>query len=350
VGRQSLSKEGVPKYAFLKADARGGYRVGDTWKEQVMAGSSSKTSDFSVVLAMLGMVAAPAALALSRVRPATVPNCPSEAPLGYTVSLLFFIFPIGVLLIWLLPHERLKLPRKAFGMTVGILVPAGFLLEYFCATTFFRFPNPEATLQVHAPALGGTVPLEEYAFYLSGFTAILIIYLWLGEYWFEAYNVPDYPAEAQKLDRLLRFHPGATGLGVALLAMGILYKKFFAADRSGFPGYFTVLVLLGFVPAAGFFQAAKPLINWRALGLTLFFVLFISLLWETTLAIPYGYWNYQDRQMVGILIRAWGGLPIEAVFVWIAVTFATAIVFEIVKLWQASGKRLRHAFLGQQKL
>jgi hypothetical protein len=50
--------------------------------------------------------------------------------------------------------------------------------------------------------------------------------------------------------------------------------------------------------------------------------------------------------MMGVLIGAWAGLPLEAVVVWMAVSYATTIVYEIVKLWQASGKRARHAFLG----
>jgi hypothetical protein len=50
--------------------------------------------------------------------------------------------------------------------------------------------------------------------------------------------------------------------------------------------------------------------------------------------------------MIGLRIGAWSGLPIEAVCVWIAVTYATAIVFEIVKLWLASGKTSKDAFLG----
>jgi len=49
---------------------------------------------------------------------------------------------------------------------------------------------------------------------------------------------------------------------------------------------------------------------------------------------------------MGLFIGAWSGLPIEAVVVWMAVTYATAIVFETLKVWQASGKRARHAFLG----
>ena len=35
--------------------------------------------------------------------------------------------------------------------------------------------------------------------------------------------------------------------------------------------------------------------------------------------------------------------------VWMAVTYATVIVFEVVKLWQASEKPIRHAFLGIKK-
>ena len=48
--------------------------------------------------------------------------------------------------------------------------------------------------------------------------------------------------------------------------------------------------------------------------------------------------------MVGIKIGAWSDLPIEAVCVWIAVSYTTAIVFEVAKLWQASGRPAKHAF------
>ena len=39
-------------------------------------------------------------------------------------------------------------------------------------------------------------------------------------------------------------------------------------------------------------------------------------------------------------------LPIEEIFVWLGVTYATAIVYEIVRRWKSSGKRATHAFLG----
>jgi len=160
-----------------------------------------------------------------------------------------------------------------------------------------------------------------------------------------AYKVPDYRTESRKIGRLVRFHLPSVILGVALIVAGIVYKKAFSPIRAGFPEYFTFLVLVAFVPAAGFFPTARRFINWRAFSMTLFFILLVSLLWEATLAAPYKWWNYQPKQMLGMRIGAWSGLPIEAVCVWIAVTYATAIVFEIVKLWQASERPAKDVFL-----
>jgi hypothetical protein len=54
--------------------------------------------------------------------------------------------------------------------------------------------------------------------------------------------------------------------------------------------------------------------------------------WEASLAMPYRGWGYQRREMMGLFIGACSGLPIEAVAVWISVTYRTTIVYEIVKL------------------
>jgi hypothetical protein len=140
-------------------------------------------------------------------------------------------------------------------------------------------------------------------------------------------------------------------LAAGLIAAAWVYKKYFAApaDRAGFPGYFTFLVAGGLAPAMSFYPIAKRFINWRALSLTLFLMLLISLLWEATLALPYGWWNFQHRQMIGLFVGAWFDLPIEEVCVWIAVTYATVIVYEVVKVWQASGRGVKEAFLGSQE-
>lgn len=309
--------------------------------------SESRLSAWIVVI-MLGMVAVPATITLESVRsPATILMTNSDpTPYGYTWSLLLFLVPIVVIAFGFLPREEVKIPRKAFWWTIGILVPLGFATDFFFASRFFLFPNAGATLRIDAPALHKPVPVEEYVFYLTGFIAVLLIYLWLDEYWLAAYNVADYRMESKKIDRLIRVHPPSVILGIALIAAAVVYKKAFSPIREGFPEYFTFLVLAAFVPAAGFFPTARRFINWRAFSLTLFLILLVSLLWEATLAVPYQWWDYQPKQMIGIRIGAWSGLPVEAVCVWIAVTYATVIIFEVVKLWQASERTAKDAFLG----
>ena len=304
-----------------------------------------------IVLTMLAMVAIPAAVTLFSVKsPGTLQITSSDpTPHGYTWSLLLFVVPIIVIAFWFLPREHVKVPRRAFWQTIAILVPLGFALDFFFAQWFFVFPNSGATLGIHAPAMGGWVPVEEYLFYFTGFLAVLLIYIWLDEYWLLAYNVPDYSAGAKQIPRLVQFHPTSLIVGVLLIIAGVIYKKVFSSYPEGFPGYFTILVIGGLIPAVTFFPSARNFINWRALSLTMFFILLVSLCWEATLAVPYLWWGYQPREMLGFFISGWSKLPIEAVCVWIAVTYATVIVFEIVKIWQASGKGFLHGFLGIKK-
>ena len=268
-----------------------------------------------------------------------------------TISLLLFIIPAVFIAGWFLPTEGLHIPKRAFCWTLAILVPLGFLLDFFFAQWFFDYPNVGATLGWRAPALGRPVPVEEYVFYLTGFLAVLLLYIWLGEFWLAAYNELDYPGEAKQVRRLLQFHPTSLLLAVVLIAAAWYFKKQFALpqDQAGFPGYFTFLVAGAFFPSMTFFPVARRFINWRALSLTLFFMLLVSLLWEVTLAVPYQWWNFQHRQMMGIFIGAWSGLPIEEVCVWVAVTYATAIIFEVVKLWLASERTVRVALLGTKQ-
>jgi hypothetical protein len=306
-----------------------------------------------IVIAMLAMIVIPAVITLQTVHhPAPpIPVNQNSTPHGYTFSLLLFVVPTVFIAGWFLPSEGLHIPKRAFCWTLAILVPLGFLLDFFFAQWFFDYPNVGATLGWRAPALGRPVPVEEYVFYFTGFLAVLLLYIWLGEFWLAAYNVLDYPGEAQKVRRLLQFHPTSLILAVVLIGAAWYYKKHLALpeDQAGFPGYFTFLVAGALFPAASFFPVARRFINWRALSLTLFFMLLVSLLWEVTLAVPYNWWNFQHRQMMGIFIGAWSDLPIEEVCVWVAVTYATAIIFEVVKVWLASERTVRDAFMGTKQ-
>jgi hypothetical protein len=304
-------------------------------------------TSFRLVIAMLGMIAVPAALTLQTVRTRSAAGAltSDSSPYGYTVSLLMFIVPILVIGLWLVPQEGVRISKRAFIRTIGILFPLGAALDFFFAHLFFNFPSHGATLGITAPAVGGGVPIEEYVFYFTGFVAVLLIYIWLDEYWLSAYSIPSDARERAQFDRLLRFHPQSMIWAVALIGAAIFYRWTFVHEP-GFPGYFTFLVLGALGPSAALLPSAMPVINWRALSLTLFIILLTSLLWEVTLAVPYGWWGFQDAAMVGVRITAWSQLPIEEVGVWIAVTYATVIVYEIVRRWQASGKQLRHALLG----
>lgn len=307
----------------------------------------SPRTSFQIVIAILVMIAVPAALTLHTVRvpPIVDPAATHLTPYGYTISLLLFIVPILVIAIWFLPREGVYISRKSFAQTIAILFPLGAALDFFFAHSFFLFPNPIATLRIEAPALGGGVPIEEYLFYFTGFVAVLLIYIWLDEYWLSAYSIPVDAQRRINFDRLLRFHPQSLIMAIVLIAAAFLFRHFCVATP-GFPGYFTFLVIGALAPSAVLFPSALPVINWRAFGLTFFLILLISLLWEATLALPYGWWRFQEAHMIGIYITAWSRLPIEEVFVWIAVTYATTIVYEIVRRWHSSGKSARHAFMG----
>jgi hypothetical protein len=287
-----------------------------------------------LVAAMLAMIAVPVGLTLHAVRvPATITlSSANPTPHGYSWSLLLFIVPIAVIGGWFVPAEQVHIAKRAFLKTLLILVPIGFGLDFFFANRFFTYSNAGATLGIGAPAVGGAIPIEEYVFYFTGFLAVLLIYVWMDEYWMAAYSVPDYRGEAILVRRLFGFHLSSLLVGVALVVAAILYKKLLSPSPEGFPGYFTVLVVGSTVPSVGFFKTARPFINWRAFSLTLFMILLISLFWEGTLAVPYGWWGYQPQQMLGLFIGAWAGLPIEAVLVWISVSYATTIIYEVLKI------------------
>lgn len=301
-----------------------------------------------VVLSWIGVLALPAIITLMSVKVPGTLNIPSQDPTphGYTWSLSLFIIPMAVLAVWFLRHPQLPAQRKAFWTSLALLVPLGFALDLLFGNAFFTFPNHYAVLGIEIPAVNGGIPIEEFIFYITGFFVVLLLYIWCGEYWVGLYNHPDYKAAANNIPKLLSFHRGSVIVGLVLLILAVVYKKFLSADPEGFPWYFTYLLVGSVVPSVGFFASTRDIINWRAFSLTFFFLLLVSLIWEATLAAPYGWWSYKADAMMGLFIGGWFGLPLEAVLVWLTVTITTVVIFEVVKLWQASGKSLWKAMTG----
>jgi len=306
---------------------------------------------FYVIFAIVAALVVPAVIALRSVAHPGVlqPTSDNPTPLGYAWSLALFIIPISALAWWFACRPDLQFPRQAFWRTIAVLAPLGFLLDLLFGNAFFVFPNKPATIGCEIPARGGTIPIEEFAFYLTGFMLVLLSYIWCDEYWMAAYNVPDYNAAAKGIPRIVRFHVGSVILGAVLVAAAILYRKLWSGAPEGFPWYFVYLACASVIPSAGFFHTAQRFINWRAFSFTFFLILLISLLWEVTLALPYGWWEYRPSILIGLHIGAWFGLPIEAACVWMAVSFTTIITYEVIKIWKALGTRALEAFFGIRK-
>lgn len=270
----------------------------------------------------------------------------NPTPLGYTVSLSMFVFPVTVIGLWFLLHPKINFQKKAFYLTLSLLIPVGIVLDLLFAHLFFSFENTAAVTGWSFPGVGGPIPIEEFVFYLMGFAFVLLLYIWGDEFWLSRYNVADYQASSAAVERLLRFHLSSFLIALLLIAAAIIYKKMFSAVPQGWPWYWIYLVSLAFTPAIGFIHAAMDFVNWRSFSFTVLIVVLVSIIWEASLALPYQWWDYQHQQMMGIFIKAWHELPLEAVFVWFSVSYSSIIIYEVVKIWLASKKSFRQAFLG----
>ncbi|KPJ94135.1 MAG: hypothetical protein AMJ53_05865 [Gammaproteobacteria bacterium SG8_11] len=300
----------------------------------------------SVVFYLICILVIPVALTLNTVSvPATVTqNSDNPTPFGYTVSLSLFLFPMVALFFWMWRFNKLTFQRRAFLYSLAILTPTGIILDVLFGNAFFVFENHNAVLGINFPAVGGPLPVEELIFYVCGFTTVLLIYLWCDEYWFEKYNIPDYTAESAKIDKVLQFHWPSVTIGFGLIVLAVAYKKLISQSTDGFPWYFTYISIVALIPSMAFFNSAKHFINWRAFSFTFFIMVLISLIWETTLALPYQWWGFQDNAMIGLFIGAWHNLPIEEIVVWFSVSYASIIIYETIKIWLASEKSLKQFF------
>jgi len=301
----------------------------------------------AIVSYLIVILVVPVALTLHSVQfPAVlIQQSDNPTPYGYTISLSMFALPMLALLLWTWRFKKPGLQKRAFLFSLVILIPGGILLDVLFGNTFFEFHNHHAVLGILFPAIGGPLPIEEIIFYVTGFTTVLLLYLWGDEFWFERYNVPDYHMESQKITQVLRIHWPSLLIGIVLMLSAIIYKKAFAQSSAGFPWYFIYLILVALIPSLALYHSARAFINWRAFSFTFVIMVLISLIWEVTLALPYQWWGFQDRAMIGIFIGAWHRLPIEEIVVWFSVSYASIIIYESIKIWLATQKSLIQHFL-----
>ena len=262
---------------------------------------------------------------------------------GYTASLTLWLLPCAVLLRWFFARNASRKIARALWTTLIVLVPMGFVLEFFLGNLFFDFPNTSAVSGIRVPSLGGPIPIEEYVFYVSGFLAILLLYVWGDEDFLVHYNLVDYKGEWNREPhrRILRFH-GPMLVGGVIAAIGLFGLSLVLAepDQPARPYYALYLLFVSVVPTSALYRAVRRFVNWRAFALTMTVVLGVSLLWEVTLAVPLGWWGYDGRYMLGLFVPAWADLPIAAIGVWIAAGYTVVMFYEAMKVWQWTGAAL----------
>ena len=278
---------------------------------------------------------------------------PNLTPLGYTVSLSLWLVPAVSVVGFVLLHRASAFPWKSLGVTVAVLLSLGVILDVAFGNLFFTFPNAGAHLGLYAPGWDWntmrftmSIPIEEFFFYLFGDAVALLIYLWCDRFWLNLYSRNEDPYPYAKLGRLVSFAWWPVLLGAVIFGTGWAYKAFFSGTK-GFPGYFLFLIAVAFVPATLFFTKVHHRINWQAYGCTALTMFFISLIWECTIAFPYGWWAYKPEMMLGMDIRAWSELPVEEPFLWLLVTFSSIMTFEVIHAAMSSGERVGTAVLGE---
>ena len=315
-----------------------------------------KGQDLLGLVALMAMLAFAGTLAMVRIGVSQQPVDPAlnPSPLGYTFSLALFALPCAVFGVWLSRSHQTTEQRKACFLTLMLLIPLGFVLDFLFGRTFLTFPNHQATLGILLPGynfrsgwrgLWGPgwepfLPLEEFIFYALGFAAILLTYIWGDEILFRANKVDD----RQRTPRVFRgwkatlsfwLAVGAVLFGIAWLIRGSVPSQ----SGKAFPGYFLFLLVGSILPSLFCSRVAFQFINWRALTTGWLFIMAISQFWEASLAVPYGWWGYEPDQMMGIFFKAHCDLPVEAVLVWTLGSWTTVIIYETILTALHAGRK-----------
>lgn len=319
---------------------------------------TNSNTEIKIVFLCMTLLIVPAFIALSTVKypgTLTIPN-PDPTPFGYTWSLALFLIPVILLGWWFCVKytTRTSIDNKAFGWTIILFTFAGFALDIVFGLTFFVFKNPAATLGLNLPGyIWGegwriALPIEEFLFYYLGALFMLLMYIWSDVYWFGLYNVDSHLVAAETTPKLVHVHYLSLLIGGLLILCGVVVKYFGSHPyHEGFPAYWTLLIAVAVTPSAFFFPTIKHVVNWRAFTFTLFVLLLVSVLWEATLGVPYAWWNYDRRWMMGIMVDAWAYLPIEAVLMWFAAMWGIIIVFELLRIHFAKGQSLSRSLFGK---
>lgn len=242
----------------------------------------------------------------------------SETPYGYTLSTLIFLIPSAVMLYIL--HGRTSL--KPIVYCILTLPIGGIFLDVFAGALFFSFPNTTAILGIYVMGYNATtglwnskLPIEEFLFYYGGFSFMVSLYVWMSTIVLAKYTV-EHPQHAESLPDWFNY-----------LCSGVVFCACFLK-----PTYLVFLIVCLILPALGLYLKIRKNINQPALYFSVLTTLFISVIWEVTLAVQHGWWSYVAEYMTGIYIKPWFNLPIEETLMWIGGPIISACAYEYFRV------------------
>ena len=297
-------------------------------------------------------------------------TAPSDMPLwenpnyseraGYTKSLILVYLPWIFLLCWYYKTKDAYLEKigKALFWNAIFIGGVWIVLDIFLANLLFRFPDPNAHLvtfwgytwagdcqtiwTIFSPdCYKRTIPVEEVLFYLGSAALLRLLYMWAAEDMFKAYSLPRdvYEREAHDALPLVQWNKRLIITALVILAVGVLVKKFWPHPyHEGWPYYLFAELVIVFLPLCALYNKVHKFTNPRAFLFVMVLQVLVSIVWEATLALPYGYWNYKLTAMVGLVAIPWSNLALEACFLWVSVAWGVMFMYELSKIKGLTGK------------
>jgi hypothetical protein len=292
---------------------------------------------------------------------------------GYTYSLVLLFLPLSFLVYWYFEHRDSLDLRALMGAILRIVVFSAFtwiLLDILFANALFLFPDKNAhmrltlvpgylwsgecstfwTLWRWSCYFPRSIPLEEIFFYLGGAALLTMMYMWASEDFYSQYTLPrpEYTQRAMHVGPLVHWNWWFIFAGVAIAVIGIVAKKFgwWHPYHDGLPYYLFAELVIVFVPLAALYTRVHPFTNPRAFLFVMLLHVLVSVIWETTLAVPFGWWDYQPSAMMGIFVEAWSRLAVEAAGLWLSVGWASMFIYEATKIKVVTGKTWLEVLFG----
>ena len=300
---------------------------------------------FAIVPTLMTVQKPPCAVScglLDGVGPPPAPDAfKGVSPWGYTVSLGLFLVPLLLLKGWELARAH-KVDVAAAGATTFAVLFMGCVLDFVFADAFFRYPNADAVsgfylyglnakvLELEFHELWAPFPVEEILFYGFGGGFMSMTYLWADQYWFLEYRDKRGEEHLLRGRERIKSRNWVFAWTVLLLLVGVGVDAVPGVE-GGCPVYWSFLVLIGVLPHAWMAPRTAHLTNWRAFSFMYAALLFLSLGWEVSLGLPYGWWGYKPEYMLGLYFPGWSNLPLEGVFMWLVAAWAVASLFELLR-------------------